>query len=79
MPNNPILILKNDIHKEEGIDIKSEKDENIPIKNESTDVCFSESVDQMNSLVVKEKKFPNPKRILNIIYDLIILTIILFS
>ena len=63
MTNNSILILKNDINIEEGIDIKSKKDENIPIKNESTDVSFSESMDPMNSSIVKEKQFPNPKRI----------------
>ena len=44
-----------DPKKDALIDIKSQKDENIPIKSESTDVSFSESMDQMNSLIVKEK------------------------
>ena len=47
--------LNLDPKKDALIDIKSQKDENIPIKSESTDVSFSESMDQMNSLIVKEK------------------------
>ena len=47
--------LNLDEKKDALIDIKSQKDENIPIKSESTDVSFSESMDQMNSLIVKEK------------------------
>ena len=41
------------------LDIKSQKDENIPIKSESTDTSFSDSMDQMNSLIVKEKPVSN--------------------
>ena len=44
-----------DTNKEVLLDIKSRKDENIPIKSDSTDTSFSESMDQMNSLIVKEK------------------------
>ena len=41
------------------IDIKPEKHENIPIKSESTDTSFSDSMNQMNSLIVKEKPITN--------------------
>ena len=41
------------------LEIKSQKDENIPIKSESTDTSFSDSMDQMNSLIVKEKPVSN--------------------
>ncbi len=44
-----------DTKKDALIDIKSQKDENIPIKSDSTDTSLSDSMDQMNSLVVKEK------------------------
>ena len=41
------------------IDIKPKKDETIPIKSESTDTSLSESMEQMNSLIVKEKPVTN--------------------
>jgi hypothetical protein len=44
-----------DSKKDVLLGINSQKEENIPIKGESTDVSFSDSMDQMNSLVVKEK------------------------
>ena len=44
-----------DSKKDDLLGINSQKEENIPIKGESTDVSFSDSMDQMNSLVVKEK------------------------
>ena len=44
-----------DTKKDALIDIKSQTDENIPIKNDSTDTSFSDSMNQMNSLIVKEK------------------------
>ena len=44
-----------DTKKDVLIDVKSGKEENIPIKCDSTDTSFSESMDQMNSLIVKEK------------------------
>ena len=44
-----------DTKKDALIDIKSQKDENIPIKSDSTDTSLSDSIDQMNSLIVKEK------------------------
>ena len=44
-----------DTKKEVLLDMKSRKDENIPIKSESTDTSFSDSMNQMNSLIVKEK------------------------
>ena len=44
-----------DSKKDVLLDIKSQKDENIPIKSESTDASFSDSMDQMNSLIVKEQ------------------------
>ena len=47
--------LNLDTKKEVLLDIKSNKDENMPIKSESTDTSFSDSMDQMNSLIVKEK------------------------
>ena len=49
--------LKSDSKKAELIDVKTQKDENFPIKSESTnsDSSFSDSMDQMNSLIVKEK------------------------
>ena len=48
-----------DTKKDALIDIKSQKDENIPIKSESTDTSLSESMEQMNSLIVKEKPVTN--------------------
>ena len=48
-----------DSKKDTLIDIKSQKDENIPFKNDSTDTSFSDSMDQMNSLIVKEKPIIN--------------------
>ena len=44
-----------DSKKDVLLGINSQKEENIPIKGESTDVSFSDSMEQMNSLVVKEK------------------------
>ena len=44
-----------DSKKDVLLGINSQKEENIPIKGESTDVSFSDSMNQMNSLVVKEK------------------------
>ena len=44
-----------DSKKDVLLGINSQKEENIPIKGESTDASFSDSMDQMNSLVVKEK------------------------
>ena len=44
-----------DSKKDVLLGINSQKEENIPIKGESTDVSFSDSMDQMNLLVVKEK------------------------
>ena len=44
-----------DSKKDVLIDIKLEKEENTPIKSDSTDASFSDSMDQMNSLIVKEK------------------------
>ena len=41
------------------IDMKLQKEENIPIKSESTDTSFSESMKQMDSLIVKEKPVTN--------------------
>ena len=48
-----------DTKKDALIDIKSQTDENIPIKNDSTDTSFSDSMNQMNSLIVKEKPITN--------------------
>ena len=48
-----------DNKKEVLLDMKSKKDENIPIKSESTDTSFSDSMNQMNSLIVKEKPITN--------------------
>ncbi len=48
-----------DTKKDALIDIKSQTDENIPIKNDSTDTSLSDSMDQMNSLIVKEKPVSN--------------------
>ena len=48
-----------DSKKDALIEIKPEKEENIPIKSESTDTSFSDSMDQMNSLIVKEKPVSN--------------------
>ena len=48
-----------DSKKDTLIDIKSQKDENIPFKNDSTDTSFSDSMAQMNSLIVKEKPIIN--------------------
>ena len=48
--------LKSDSKKAELIDVKTQKDENFPIKSESTNSSsFSDSMEQMNSLIVKEK------------------------
>ena len=44
-----------DSKKDVLLGINSQKEENIPIKGESTDVSFSDSMDQMYSLAVKEK------------------------
>ena len=51
--------LNLDEKKDALIDIKSQKDENIPIKSESTDTSLSESMEQMNSLIVKERPVTN--------------------
>ena len=58
--------LSSDTKKVELIDVKSKKDENEPIKNESTqDSSFNDSMEQMNTLIIKEKpitnKYPNIK------------------
>ena len=59
--------LSLDTKKVELIDVKSKKDENEPIKNdESTqESSFNNSMEQMNSLIIKEKpitkKYPNIK------------------
>ena len=59
--------LSLDTKKAELIDVTSKKDENMPIKNdESTqESSFNDSMEQMNSLIIKEKpivnKYPNIK------------------
>lgn len=50
-----------DTKESELIDVKNNKDENIPIKsNKNTkDFSFNDSMEQMNSLIVKEKPITN--------------------
>ena len=56
-----------DTKETELIDEKSKKDENFPIKNDinKSESSFNESMEQINSLTVKEKpltnKYPNVK------------------
>ena len=51
--------LSTDSKEAELIDINSQKDENMPIKNDSNDKSFNDSMEQMNSLIVKEKPLTN--------------------
>ena len=56
-----------DTKETELIDVKYKKDENFPIKNDinKPESSFNKSMEQMNSLIVKEKpltnKYPNIK------------------
>jgi hypothetical protein len=60
--------LKSDSKEVELIEVKSKKDENIPMKSDSStsDNSFNDSMEQMNSLIVKEK--PVTKKFTSIKY-----------
>ena len=52
-------ILSSESKETELIEIKSKKDENSPMKSDTNDSSFNDSMEQMNSLIVKEKPVTN--------------------
>ncbi len=53
--------LNLDSKQTELIEVKSQKDENVPIKSDTStsDSSFNDSMEKMNSLIVKEKPVTN--------------------